>query len=324
MRDKKPDRPRPLISVIIPVYNVELYLDRCLASLLRQSEKRFEAICVDDASKDASASIAEEWAARDSRIKIIRLPANGGLSAARNAGMKAAAGEYLYFLDSDDWLDPDYLAAMLKAALLSEADIVLNTSFLRHDLDWGIYEHMPEKNLNYADGEFVSSHDAALNVIWCACAHLWKRDFIERGALLFPEGLSMEDQYFQALAYACVKRIYVIHKSAYHYYMRTDSICFKASLDKPWIPNFEISRALFNQLSKRDLLRNHPLRLFTFYIFPPPLETDKKLEEFLDFVYGIEPHVRRAAALYESWELEKFYFWHKRAVAQKFLRLRDK
>ena len=95
-------------SIIIPVYNVEKYLRDCLDSVLGQSFSDWEAICVNDGSTDHSASILEEYASRDIRITVISQP-NGGLSAARNTGMNAAKGDYVIFLDSDDWLEADAL-----------------------------------------------------------------------------------------------------------------------------------------------------------------------------------------------------------------------
>ena len=96
----------PLISVIIPVYNVQDYLARCLDSILAQTYQNLEIILVNDGSKDNSGAICDEYAARDDRVQVIHKE-NGGLSTARNAGLDLAAGEYLSFIDSDDWIASD-------------------------------------------------------------------------------------------------------------------------------------------------------------------------------------------------------------------------
>ena len=123
----------PKVSVIIPVYNVEKYLGECLDSVLRQTLEDIEIICVDDGSTDGSAKMLAEYAAKDPRIRIIT-QANAGLSAARNVGMDAATGKYIYFLDSDDYIKDD---AMEKCFSICERDgldqLVFNSECLFED-----------------------------------------------------------------------------------------------------------------------------------------------------------------------------------------------
>lgn len=116
---------RPKISVLIPVYNVEKYLARCLDSVLGQSLKDIEVICVDDASPDGSARILEDYAARDSRVKIIRKYRNEGLMMARKTGYEHASGEYFFFCDSDDYLTDGALHALYDAAVREQADVAV-------------------------------------------------------------------------------------------------------------------------------------------------------------------------------------------------------
>lgn len=104
---------QPLISVIVPVYNVEQFLPRCVDSILAQTYQNLEIILVDDGARDASGRICDEYAAKDTRIRVIHKE-NGGLSSARNAGIDAARGEYLAFVDSDDWIEPDTYQHMLE------------------------------------------------------------------------------------------------------------------------------------------------------------------------------------------------------------------
>ena len=108
------------VSVIVPVYNAEKYLNRCVDSILAQTITELECILVDDGSTDSSPAICDEYAARDSRVKVIHKP-NGRASSARNAGIRAAQGEYIAFVDSDDWISPDMYERMLEAG----ADVCL-------------------------------------------------------------------------------------------------------------------------------------------------------------------------------------------------------
>lgn len=112
-----------LISVIVPVYNVEAYLPRCVDSILAQTYSNLEIILVDDGTKDASDIICDEYAKKDARVKVIHKE-NGGLSSARNAGIDIAKGEYLAFVDSDDWIEPEAYETMLALALESGVKLV--------------------------------------------------------------------------------------------------------------------------------------------------------------------------------------------------------
>ena len=113
----------PLISVIVPVYNVEKYLGKCVDSILAQTYENLEIILVEDGTKDNSGAICDAYAAKDSRIRVIHKE-NGGLSSARNAGMDIARGEYFGFVDSDDWIEPKMYETLLNLAEKYHADLV--------------------------------------------------------------------------------------------------------------------------------------------------------------------------------------------------------
>ena len=106
------------VSVIIPVYNTKQFLEQCLDSVISQTLKETEIICIDDGSRDGSAEIMQSYAVKDGRIRIITQP-NSGLGAARNSGMESASGEYIAFLDSDDWLEKNYRKSKLLKELIS-------------------------------------------------------------------------------------------------------------------------------------------------------------------------------------------------------------
>ena len=123
-----------LLSVIVPIYNVESYLPRCLKSIINQTYRNLEIICVDDGSTDNSGVIAEEYAKRDKRIKVIHKE-NGGLVSARKAGVLNASGEYLTYVDSDDWIEQTMYEDLLFLAKKEDADIVTSGDIR----DYGTY-----------------------------------------------------------------------------------------------------------------------------------------------------------------------------------------
>ena len=121
----------PLISVVVPIYNVEHYLERCLDSIISQTYTNLEIILVDDGSTDRSGAIADAYAAKDSRVKVIHQK-NGGLSIARNTGIEACRGEYLLFIDSDDYIAPNMCECLLSHLTEADADIAIG-GFYRVD-----------------------------------------------------------------------------------------------------------------------------------------------------------------------------------------------
>ena len=120
---------KDLISVIVPVYNVESYLNRCIESLVRQTYKYLEIILVDDGSLDGCPHICDKWSERDNRIHVIH-KTNGGLSSARNAGLKVAKGEYIAFLDSDDWIHTKFIEHLYITIKDYKVDIAVSYTHL--------------------------------------------------------------------------------------------------------------------------------------------------------------------------------------------------
>ena len=115
---------RPIISIIVPVYNVESYLERCINSILNQTFKNFELILVDDGSTDKSGEICDSFAGYDKRIRVIHKK-NGGLSSARNVGLDVSIGKYIGFVDSDDWIDEFMYEKLYRNMIKTKSDIVI-------------------------------------------------------------------------------------------------------------------------------------------------------------------------------------------------------
>jgi glycosyltransferase involved in cell wall biosynthesis len=213
----------PKVSVIIPVYNVEKYLPRCLDSVCNQTLKDIEIICINDFSPDNSLSILNKYAEKDDRFKIINKSENGGLSTARNLGMDIAKGNYIFFLDSDDWIDLDYLYKMYNSAIENDVDVVVNDNVISEKKDISIkYQHPNSKRLK---SNSITSAVANINNIICSvCFKMYKRSFIEKYKFRFPDGCINEDLFFHFSTFAYLDKFLLIRESNYHYLSRDSSI----------------------------------------------------------------------------------------------------
>ena len=191
----------PLISVIIPVYNVEDYLERCLDSVTSNTYRNLEIICVNDGSPDNCQVILERYAKEDSRIKVIS-QANKGLSAARNAGIDISKGDYLYFLDSDDWIHQNAFNVLLYAANKSNADIIVGgfkyvSSF--HEFDGSTVYEIQNDIAALDRDTVINGRGRTRDNVW---GTLYHRNII--GKYRFPEEIKAysEDAFFNALIYS--------------------------------------------------------------------------------------------------------------------------
>ena len=210
----------PQISIILPVYNVELYLDDCLQSILRQSFEDFEVIAVNDGSTDRSLDICEKYAAQDPRMRIISQP-NQGLSAARNTGIKAARGQYVTGIDSDDWVEAEYLSILYELSTRFHADIAITE--LTSDED-------PVADLTLSEGKItVYDRGTALTALYMNrilrdhfCGKLFKRSLFDE--IEFPLGRCFEDIFTTFRLFAHCTVIVRADISTYHYIRRPSSI----------------------------------------------------------------------------------------------------
>lgn len=211
-------------SIIIPVYNVERYLRDCLDSVLRQSFADWEAVCVNDGSSDGSAIILEEYARKDDRIKVISQP-NGGLSAARNAGMKTAAGDYLFFLDSDDWIEDNALEILSRN--LDGEDMLCFSGRRYFEEDKSYHQTDQLTNRIYASGMDYYNENALQSrdfAFVCVVLRAYRKEFLLRNNLFFKEGIFHEDNLFTPLACYSAMRVKQISDGLYDYRVRSSSI----------------------------------------------------------------------------------------------------
>lgn len=213
-----------LFSVIIPIYNVERYLRDCLDSVLNQTFADWEAICVNDGSTDKSVVIMEEYASKDNRFSVISQD-NGGLSTARNAGMKAAKGEYVVFLDSDDWLEKNALEVLTNH--LDGEDMLCFSGRRFFEADKAFRQADNLKPCSYSLGmEYYNDNTLQCRdfAFVCVVLRAYKRSFLIDNSLWFKEGIFHEDNLFTPLVCYHAHRVKQIPDCLYDYRVRSNSI----------------------------------------------------------------------------------------------------
>lgn len=213
----------PLVSIIVPIYNVEPYLRRCLDSIVNQSYTNLEIILVDDGSPDGCPKICDEYANKDNRIVVIHKE-NGGLSSARNSGLDICKGEYISFIDSDDWVSPKYIDILLKNLLDNKADLAI-ANYTKTSKPY-ILEAPEKKRIIpeilqpiQAVKKLWSTDAIAFGTAWAKLAKISLYQNIR-----FPEGLIHEDDYTSYKLLYTSSRTVFLRISLYYYFQRNDSI----------------------------------------------------------------------------------------------------
>lgn len=229
-----------LISVIIPVYKVEPYLPKCIESVLHQAYQELEIILVDDGSPDRCGAICDEYAEKDARIRVIHKE-NGGLSDARNAGMRIATGVYLAFIDSDDWVDGDYFETLYR--LLKDNDADLSAISLCSVSDDGseVGRSHTGKTILLDDSSAMESMFRRDGLPWCAPAKLYKRSLFE--GIVYPVGVLMEDKATTYKVFARCKKIVYADLPLYKYLVRQGSI-MRSPFSQKRLESFAIQEGL--------------------------------------------------------------------------------
>jgi len=228
-----------LISIIIPIYNVDAYLFQCVDSVLKQTYRDLEIILVNDGSTDKSQEICESFRKSDSRVLVITKP-NGGLVSARKAGLRAAKGNYIFYLDGDDWLDLDCLYKYYSCAILHDVDIVLgnfkreflgNYVLVQNSISSGLYDKNQMKLEVYPkmiyDGNFFQH-----GIRTYSWGKLYKRDVIEKLQAAIPNEIIVGED--AALIYPAIYRsnkIFIMDYAGCNYRQRSNSILKTVSLD---------------------------------------------------------------------------------------------
>lgn len=214
----------PYISIIVPIYNVERYLKKCLESLISQTLYNVEIICIDDGSTDSSPAILDEYAARDPRIVTLR-QANAGQASARNAGLRIARAPYIMFCDADDWYDPT-MCEKMYAAIESSKDVDFAGCAVRMHYEHAA--HMRDSDEKYYALKHVGcvrvNDDLLLTINSAIWNKIFRKAVIEENHIHFPEGIWYEDAAFFQLYGLCSHHAVFVPETFYHYRRRQHSI----------------------------------------------------------------------------------------------------
>lgn len=233
-----------LVSVVVPVYRVEPYLDRCVTSIVNQTYSNLEIILVDDGSPDSCPRLCDEWAARDSRVKVIH-QANAGAGMARNAGIGAASGEYICFFDSDDYVAPDAIEKAYRLAIAEKSDIVVFGLTTLDAAGRVTARIIPESDRITFAGEDVQkrflpdliearAHGVCRNVWMSACVCLYAMSMIRSAGWRFVSEREMisEDVYSLLCLYRHVRRVSVLPEALYFYCENSASLTHVCRADR--------------------------------------------------------------------------------------------
>ncbi|CAI3342480.1 glycosyltransferase [Enterococcus cecorum] len=245
------------ISIIVPVYNVEKYIKRCVDSLINQSYDNLEIILIDDGSLDNSSKICDEYSLIDKRIKVIHKE-NGGLSDARNAGLFSSSGDYILYVDSDDYIEKD---ACLRFVNNIEESI---------DIIAGAYREVNEskinlmKHTNLKEGKIYSAKNFVINSIckneWYAPAwlNLYRREFLVNNNLYFKKGILFEDMEILPKIFLSNPKVKYLDYPFYNYMIRSNSIMTSEHTEEKVVMSLSIFSSwynLFNQIEDKEYQR---------------------------------------------------------------------
>lgn len=245
------------VSVIVPIFNMEKYLGACLDSLINQTLSEIEIVCVNDGSTDKSLEIVKKYKKRDGRIKIVNQE-NGGLSSARNAGLKKVSAPYVMFCDPDDQFDLKMCEKMYSAIEDSGADLAICGIKMIYEA----HQEMQISDENYYrlrfDGKKIINDKVIMETNGSACNKIFRMSIIKENDIDFPEGLTSEDHCFYCKYMSVSKTIYFLSQKLYHYVRREESI-MSNNFDgnKLAVDDIKVAEKIFRFYKKNGFLDTH-------------------------------------------------------------------
>ena len=276
------------ISVIIPVYNVEKFLPQCLNSIIHQTYTNLEILIIDDGSTDNSYEIYEKFAKHDKRIKIIHQK-NAGVSAARNNGLAHATGDYIHFIDSDDYIDLDYYEKMMTANKNISADIIAGCVVSQNGSFYEI-EYKTKSILTSLTEKFITTNALSNCVVW---RYLFKKSFLQKNHLIFAVGRIFEDMLFIPDTMRMANCVLTVPGTYYHYVYNEKSY-LNAAYSEKHQEQYEYSEIFVNSFIRKYNLApylQHCMqntiwyKFLSFKIFKKVYYTDRK--EIRYFLFGL-------------------------------------
>ena len=283
------------VSVIVPCYNAEKFLPKCIKSLRNQTLSEIEIICVNDCSKDETKNILNKYAKEDPRIKPIHFEKNQGQSSARNAGIQASSGDFISFVDSDDYIEEDMLEKLYNKALHTGSDMVISNIYLDFEDTGEKQIFRDNRYYTYLSGQtFHATEQPAL----ISCIGVWdriyRRELIINNHLLFPVGLVYEDHLFCIQAFVLAKKVTVVNEPLYYYRKNAGgSITDNEKKNDNYKFNFlEISRrikAFLKEQNVYEVFQKEYLKYHFFYamVHQHYITDDKKFERFFNEMYEL-------------------------------------
>ena len=274
-----------LISIVVPVYNVEKYIKKCIDSIINQTYQNLEIILVDDGSPDKCGEICEEYSKKDNRIKVIHKE-NGGVSDARNAGLEKATGEYIAFIDSDDYIDKNYISTLYNMCITNKAEIA-QCSFKRvTDNQIANEKDVENKIVNMSGIEAIKNifkeNYIEYTVAW---NKLYKKSLFDN--IKYPKGKLHEDEATTYKLFYEAKIVSVTNEKLYYYYIRQNSITnTKFSLRRlDYIEELEEQLKFFNDRNEEDIYLEVYYRyarsLLLFYFKCKTIENSEQMQNEL-------------------------------------------
>ena len=306
------------ISVVVPIYNVDAFLDCCIQSIVAQSYKNLEIILVDDGSPDNCPAMCDAWAERDSRIKVIHKK-NGGLSDARNAGMAVASGTYLSFVDSDDWIAPEMYQSLVFLLEKDHSDIAACGVEM-------VWDGEEKRAMLTPTGDCILEKEEAMRSIiqetrlkqpvWYK---LYRRTVVEN--ILFPVGKYHEDVFWSYQVIGNARRVSVIDRPLYFYRQRTGSIMGKGfslrRLDalEAYEARLKYVKEFFPQLMEETVLTTwfscmYQQQMALRHLEPPQREyATQKIKKTCMYLKSVDLRMRRLPFKQKIWfNLSKINF----------------
>ena len=254
-------------SVIVPVYNVEKYIEKCLSSIKNQSFTDFEVLCIDDCGQDNSICITEKFVQKDSRFKLIKHDTNKGLSASRNTGIKNSTGEYLVFIDSDDWVEETILENLSKAFETKKVDCVwFNAKVIIEKTNTWQPLFNP-KTFLLKEGYMIIKPENISKFPDFAWNKAYRKSTWDTLNLSFAEGLFFEDAELYLKAFIKIKKIYYFNAPLYNYRLRESSIVTGSSnQEKKYIDMFSIIEKHYDYLIKTENFEEYKKALLQIFL----------------------------------------------------------
>ena len=267
----------PYLSLVLPIYNVEKYIKKCLESITAQNFKNFEVLCIDDCGTDNSIKITQEFVQKDSRFKIIKHENNRGLSAARNTGIDNATGKYILFIDSDDWIENNLLEQIVIAFEQNKTDSVWFNSYIYNQKSGQTYfltDNLKESTKIYLTPDNINNF----------ASYAWNKAFklskLKSLNIKFPEGLYFEDSEFYLKIFSNISEIYLITQPLYHYQLRENSIVTSSdNVEKKLNDIFQITINLYKYFLSNNTFKQNKkiiLRYFAQNILSVKINKQKK------------------------------------------------